>query len=97
MGFARKRVGKGGKVKYTAAYRDLRGSSVRRGPSPARGPRTRRGRGRSGVAAGRVGDPARGRQTLRKYVEERWPPDDVIEPTTRRSTPTTSAPISSRY
>jgi hypothetical protein len=26
MGFARKRVGKGGKVRYTAAYRDLRGS-----------------------------------------------------------------------
>jgi hypothetical protein len=32
---------------------------------------------------GRVGDPARGRQTLRRYAEERWLPNHVIEPTTR--------------
>jgi integrase len=32
---------------------------------------------------GRVGDPARGRQTFRKYVEERWLPNHVLEPTTR--------------
>ena len=32
---------------------------------------------------GRVGDPARGRQTFQKYVEERWLPNHVLEPTTR--------------
>ena len=32
---------------------------------------------------GRVGDPARGRQTFRKYVEEQWLPNHVLEPTTR--------------
>jgi integrase len=32
---------------------------------------------------GASGDPARGRQTFRKYVEERWLPNHVLEPTTR--------------
>lgn len=32
---------------------------------------------------GRVGDPARGRQTFRRYVEKQWLPNHVLEPTTR--------------
>jgi hypothetical protein len=73
MGFARKRVGKGGKVKYTAAYRDLRGSIRSAGTfTSERAANHARQKAEVELRQGRVGDPARGRQTLRKYVEERW-------------------------
>jgi integrase len=84
MGFARKRVGNDGKVRYTATYVDLRGS-IRSAGTFA----TEKAAGRAWQKAevelrqGRVGDPARGRQTFRKYVEERWLPNHVLEPTTR--------------
>jgi len=35
------------------------------------------------LGEGRVGDPGRGRQAFRKYVEERWLPNHMLEPTTR--------------
>src|SRR5262245_31842122 len=35
------------------------------------------------VAEGRSGDPARGRQTFRRYVEKEWLPNHVMEATTR--------------
>lgn len=84
MGFSRKRVGKGGKVRYTASYRDLRGS-VRSAGTFA----TKKAADRAWQKAevelrqGRVGDPARGRQRFQKYVEERWLPHHVLEPTSR--------------
>jgi integrase len=84
MGFARKRVGKGGKVKYTAAYRDLRGSIRSAGTfTSERAANQAWQKAEVELRQGRVGDPARGRQTLRKYVEERWLPNHVIELTTR--------------
>ena len=84
MGFARKRVGKDGKVRYTAAYRDLRGSIRSAGTfTSERTANQAWQRAEVELRQGRVGDPARGRQTLRKYVEERWLPNHVIEPTTR--------------
>jgi integrase len=42
-------------------------------------------RAESAVAAGRVGDPRRGRQTVQAYVENEWFPNHVIEATTREN------------
>src|ERR1051326_8480442 len=35
------------------------------------------------ISLGRVGDPARGRQTFQHYVEETWLPNHEVEPSTR--------------
>jgi integrase len=45
------------------------------------GPGLAEGRGRA--AAGTRRRPGRGRQTFKEYVEERWLPNHVLEPTTR--------------
>src|SRR6266511_2020230 len=42
-------------------------------------------RAESDLAAGRIGDPKRGQQTLRRYVEDEWFPHHVIEATTREN------------
>src|SRR6266568_2882198 len=84
MGHTKKRVGKDGKLRYTAVYVDLRGSERSAGTfSSAKAADRAWQKAEVELRQGRVGDPARGRQTLRKYVEERWLPNHVIEPTTR--------------
>ena len=84
MGFARKRVGKDGKPRYTAIYVDLRGSIRSAGTFTSEKTADRAWqKAEVELRQGRVGDPARGRQTFRKYVEERWLPNHVLEPTTR--------------
>ena len=84
MGFARKRVGKDGKPRYTAIYVDLRGSIRSAGTFTSEKAADRAWqKAEVELRQGRVGDPARGRQTFRRYVEERWLPNHVLEPTTR--------------
>lgn len=84
MGFARKRVGKDGKTRYTATYVDLRGSIRSAGTFASEKAADRAWQqAEVELRQGRVGDPARGRQTFQKYVEERWLPSHVLEPTTR--------------
>jgi integrase len=84
MGFSRKRIGKDGKVRYTAAYRDLRGSIRSAGTfASERAANKAWQNAEVELRQGRVGDPARGRQTFRRYVEEQWLPNHVLEPTTR--------------
>jgi integrase len=84
MGFARKRVGKGGKTRYTATYVDLRGSIRSAGTFASEKSADQAWqKAEVELRQGRVGDPARGRQTFRKYVVERWLPNHVLEPTTR--------------
>jgi integrase len=84
MGFARKRVGKDGKPRYTAAYRDLRGSIRSAGTfASERAADKAWQKAEVELSQGRVGDPARGRQTFQKYVKEKWLPNHVLEPTTR--------------
>jgi len=84
MGFARKRVRKDGKARYTATYIDLRGSIRSAGTFASEKAANRAWQNAEvELRQGRVGDPARGRQTFRKYVEERWLPNHVLEPTTR--------------
>jgi integrase len=84
MGFAKKRVGKDGRTRYTAVYLDLRGSERSAG-TYANGKAADRAWQKAEVELrqGRVGDPARGRQTLQRYVEQHWLPNHVLEPTTR--------------
>jgi integrase len=83
LGFARKRVGQDGKVRYTASYRDLRGSIRSAGTFGSERAANRAWQNaEADLRRGRVGDPARGRQTFRKYVEQ-WLPNHVLEPTTR--------------
>jgi Phage integrase, N-terminal SAM-like domain len=84
MGFAKKRVGKGGKPRYTAVYVDLRGSERSAGTFASERAADRAWqKAEVELRQGRIGDPARGRQTFEKYVEERWLPNHVLEPTTR--------------
>jgi len=84
MGFARKRIGKDGKPRYTATYVDLRGAIRLAGTFGSQKAADRAWQqAEAELRLGRVGDPARGRQTLKKYVEERWLPNHVLEPTTR--------------
>ena len=59
-------------------------------PQAVRGHLHQQARGRAAwqkaevkVAEGQLGDPRRGRQTFQTYVEEKWLPHHVIEPTTR--------------
>src|SRR6266700_3765691 len=84
MGHTKKRVGKDGKLRYTAVYVDLRGSERSAGTfGSAKAADRAWQKAEVELRQGRVGDPARGRQTFRKYVEDRWLPNHVLEPTTR--------------
>jgi integrase len=84
MGFARKRIGRDGKPRYTATYVDLRGAIRSAGTFGSQKAADRAWQqAEAELRLGHVGDPARGRQTFRKYVAERWLPNHVLEPTTR--------------
>jgi integrase len=84
MGFSRKRIGRDGKPRYTASYRDLRGSIRSAGTYASQRAADRAWqKAEVELQQGRVGDPARGRQTFQKYVTEHWLPNHVLEPTTR--------------
>ena len=66
MGFAKKRFGKDGKPRYTAVYVDLRGSERSAGTFASEKAADRAWqKAEVELRQGRVGDPARGRQTLR--------------------------------
>ncbi len=86
MGFSRKRVGQDGIVRYAALYRDLRGQQRSAGTfaTEKRADRAWQ-RAEARLAEGRIGDPARGRMTFRRYVEETWLPNHEMEPSTRQS------------
>jgi hypothetical protein len=84
MGSSRKRLGRNGKIRYNACYRDLRGTVLSAGTFATEKASDRAWqKAEVELRQGRVGDPARGRQRFRKYVEERWLPHHVLEPTSR--------------
>jgi hypothetical protein len=90
MGFLKKRVGRDGRPRYTAIYLDLRGSERSAGTfSNVKQANRAWQRAEVELRQGRVGDPARGRQTLRKYVEESWLPTRFLSQRRARSTPIT--------
>ncbi len=74
-----------GAVRYTALYRDLRGRQRSAGTFTTEKQADRAWqRAEARLAEGRVGNPRRGRQTFRAYVEGEWLPNHVIEATTRQ-------------
>ncbi len=83
MGFARERVGADGRARYTAVYRDLKGRQRSAGTFSQRREADRAWqRAEAKVAQGYLGDPGRGRQTFRAYVENTWLPNHQVEAST---------------
>ncbi len=86
MGYVRKRAGRGGKLRYTAYYWDIKGRERSAGTFGSKKDADRAWRrAEAKLAEGRIGDPARGRMTFQRYVEEIWLPNHVVELTTRQS------------
>jgi integrase len=84
VGFAYKRAGKTGKPRYTAVYFDIRGTRRSAGTYSSKKEADKAWHNAEArVAEGRAGDPARGKQTFRRYVEQDWLPNHVMEVTTR--------------
>jgi integrase len=86
VGWLKVRPRQDGLTHYTAMYRDLRGKERSAGTFTSQRLANRAWqKAESGLSAGRVADPKRGRQTLRHYVEKEWFPNHVIEAKTRES------------
>jgi integrase len=86
MGWVEKRTGRDGRPRYIAKYRDLRGRKQSAGTfASKREANAAWQRAEVQVAEGQLADPRRGRQTFQRYVEERWLPHHVMEPTTREN------------
>ena len=84
MGWVETRTAQDGKPRYIAKYRDLRGRKQSAGTFTSKREANKAWQKEEAkVAEGHLGDPRRGRQTFRRYVEERWLPHHVVEPTTR--------------
>jgi integrase len=84
MGYAQKRVGRDGKPRYTAVYHDLRGERRSAGTfANKKDANTAWQKAEAKVGEGRLNDPRRGRQTVRRYVTEEWLPNHVMEASTR--------------
>ena len=84
MGWTETRTDRNGNVRYIAKYRDIRGRKQSAGTySNQREADKAWQKAEVKIAEGRVGDPRRGRQSFRRYVEEEWLPNHVMEPSTR--------------
>ncbi len=85
MGFSRERKGKDGKPRYVALYRDLKGRQRSAGTFVTERQADRAWqRAEAAIGLGWIADPARGRQTFRRYVEDGWLPNHEMEATTRQ-------------
>jgi site-specific recombinase XerD len=72
-------------VRWAAIYRDLRGRIRSAGTfTTERAADKAWQRAEFRIAEGRIGDPRRGRQTFRRYVEQEWLPNHEMEPSTRQ-------------
>lgn len=84
MGYVITRVSGNGRRRHTAVYEDLFGRRRSAGTfSTERLAAKAWQRAEADLAAGRTGNPQRGRQSLRRYVEDEWFPNHVIEASTR--------------
>lgn len=86
MGWTVTRTDGKGNERYTACYRDLRGQQHSAGTftTPKAADRAWQ-RAEAKLAEGRLGDPRRGRQTFRRYVEDEWLPNHEMEIRTREN------------
>jgi len=83
MGYSQKRVGKRG-TRWTAVYFDIRGERFSAGTFSKKTDADRAWQdAEAKVREGRAGDPRRGRQLFKAYVEEVWLPHHVMEASTR--------------
>ncbi|MFZ0158597.1 MAG: site-specific integrase [Kineosporiaceae bacterium] len=86
MGWVTERAGADGKVRFMARYRDRRGRKRTAGTfTTERQAQRAWQRAERDQELGRIGDPNRGKQTLRAYVEQQWFPNHRIEKTTREN------------
>jgi integrase len=86
VGYSRKRAGRDGRPRYTAYYWDIKGRERSAGTFGNRRDADKAWqRAEAKLAEGRIGDPARGRMTFQRYIEEIWLPHHVVEPTTQQS------------
>jgi hypothetical protein len=86
MGFARKRVGKNGKSRYTAYYLDIRGQERSAGTySNKKDADDAWKKAEVAVGAGKQCDPGGGKQTFEVYVLDKWLPHHQLEPGVRRN------------
>jgi len=84
MGFSRKRIGRDGKPRYTAYYRDIRGEERSAGSFGRKKEADDAWKAaEAAVRAGKRGDPSRGRQTFQAYVLDKWLPNHQLEPGVR--------------
>jgi integrase len=86
VGHSRKRAAKDGRPRYTAYYSDIKDRDRSAGTFTNKKDADKAWqRAEAKMAEGRLGDPGRGRQTFRAYVEQSWLPNHEIEATTRQS------------
>jgi integrase len=84
MGFSRKRIGRDGKPRYTAYYRDIRDEERSAGTFGRKKEADDAWKAaEAGVSAGKRGDPSRGRQLFQAYVLDKWLPNHQLEPGVR--------------
>ncbi|TDE17897.1 site-specific integrase [Actinomadura sp. 6K520] len=85
MGSTRARVTKAGIVRYQALYFDLQGKLRSAGTySKKKDAESAWRDAEAKIRTGRPWDPQRGKQKFRYYVEEKWLPNHVMEPSTRQ-------------
>ncbi len=86
MGWVTERPDADGKTRFIARYRDRRGRKRTAGTfGTERQAQRAWQRAERDQELGRIGDPNRGKQTLRAYVEQQWFPNHRIEKTTREN------------
>jgi hypothetical protein len=86
MGYARKRIGRDGKPRYTAYYLDIRGHERSAGTFSNKTDANNAWKKAEGaVSSGKPGDPSRGRQTFETYALEKWLPHHLLEPGVRKN------------
>jgi integrase len=84
VGYVIERVDGSGAVRYLTQYRDIKGRLRSAGTHSSRDEALDAIRtAERGLEEGKIGDPRRGRQTLRHFVETEWFPNHMIEATTR--------------
>jgi len=86
VGYCRKRTSRDGKARYTAYYWDLKGRERSAGTFPSKRDADKAWQhAEASLAEGRIGNPARGRMTFQRYVEEGWLPSHEVELSTRQA------------
>jgi integrase len=86
VGYVVRRTDAAGRMRYTAMYRDIKGRQRSAGTfGTERLAAKAWQRAEADLAAGKIGDLKRGRQTLRRYVESEWFPHHLVEATTREN------------